>query len=1181
MISPYTVLIVDAAEDWELYRRYLRQDADSSCSTIEATSGQQGLALWQQQQPDVVLLDYCLPDMDGLEFLAQLQSSLQPPCLPVIVVTAQANATIAVQVMKAGAQDYLIKEQLNAETLQVAIQSTLRNVSLRQQLQRSEAALRESEERLRSALEASRMGTWDWNIQTGQIRWSPNLESMFGLEPGTFDGSFAMFADRLHPGDRDRVIAAIDHAVATGEDYDIEFRIVYPDGRLRWALSQGRVFYDNTGQPIRMAGNDIDITERKQAEAALRESEQRYAALAKISPVGIFRTNLQGDCVYVNDRWCELAGLSPSEAKGKGWLTALHPDDSDRVFAEWYHAAESNLPFQSEYRFQTPDGRVSWLIGQATAERDSEGNLVGYVGTITDITARKQVEKALQDSETQFRQLAENIDAVFWIKDIGEQRVRYVSPAYKQLWGLDPEELYENPQAWANYIHPENRKLTDQDFWEAAAGQFDQEYRIVLPNGQVRWVHDRCFPLRNEAGAIYRVIGIAEDITDRKQTEAILHKNKERLEMALNATQMGVWEWNLKTNEVVWSPYHEILLGYEPGNPHRTYAEWAQRVHPEDLHRVEETIQAAMLQQQSYQCQYRVIWTDGSIHWLEAMGKYVYDTNGQPTQMHGILLEITDRKQAEQRLQESEERLQMGMQVTGFALARFDYASDTVELSPEAADLYGLPTEPLVVPRTHIHATFHPDERDELVELIHQVLDPAGVGWFVRDHRIVCNNGKVKWLTVRKQVFFDRSSQPPRPTHAILVALDITHRKDAEQEREYLLLKEQTARAEAERANRIKDDFLAILSHELRSPLTPILGWAKMMQTPKFDLSKTAQALATIERNARLQCQLIDDLLDVSKILRGKLSIETAAVDLAFVIEAAIDTARTAAVAKSILLHSVIPEIGHVSGDAGRLQQVVWNLLSNAIKFTPINGRVDVCLERVGDQAQITVRDTGKGINPDFLPHIFESFRQEDASTTRKYGGLGLGLAIARSLVEAHGGTIWADSPGEGQGATFTIQLPLLNSKLEQTESSSAATDNLLDLRGVRVLTVDDESDARDFLTVSLTQFGAEVLTAASGAEVLATLESFQPDVLISDIAMPGIDGYTLIQQIRSLPPEKGGQVPAIALTAYARETDYRKAIASGYQRHITKPLDPLQLVRAVMALYPTAVANRLTEGRS
>lgn len=392
---------------------------------------------------------------------------------------------------------------------------------------------------------------------------------------------------------------------------------------------------------------------------------------------------------------------------------------------------------------------------------------------------------------------------------------------------------------------------------------------------------------------------------------------------------------------------------------------------------------------------------------------------------------------------------------------------------------------------------------------------------------------------------------------------DITDRQQAQIERANLLEQEQAARALAERANQAKDEFLAMLSHELRTPLNPILGWAKLLQTTHFDAVKTAKALATIERNAKLQAQLIDDLLDVAKIVPGKLTIHGASVNLVSVVECAIDTVKTSVVAKSIRLHLVLPPIAPVFGDAARLQQVVWNLLSNAIKFTPYNGRVEIRLERVGEIAQMTVSDTGKGIKPEFIPHIFESFRQEDLSITRKYGGLGLGLTIVRSLVEAHGGTIVAASNGEGQGATFTVCLPLQSGDLDISGPDESPVPEL-DLTGIRVLAVDDQPDTRDFFTVLLARYGAEVLTVGSAAEALVSMESFQPDVLVTDIGMPEIDGYALLQQIRSLPVAQGGQIPAIALTAYASEEDRRRSLECGFQDHMSKPLDINKLVKAI-----------------
>ncbi|MBD0336277.1 MAG: response regulator [Cyanobacteria bacterium Co-bin13] len=401
-------------------------------------------------------------------------------------------------------------------------------------------------------------------------------------------------------------------------------------------------------------------------------------------------------------------------------------------------------------------------------------------------------------------------------------------------------------------------------------------------------------------------------------------------------------------------------------------------------------------------------------------------------------------------------------------------------------------------------------------------------------------------------------------------------------ERSQLLTQLQQRAAELTHANRIKDEFMAVLSHELRSPLNPILGWATLLRRRLKD-PLLEQAAETIERNVRLQVQLIDDLLDISRILRGKLSLNREAVRLEEIVAAALETVHLAATAKAISIHThLAPDVGWVLGDPARLQQVVWNLLSNAVKFTPKGGQVEVGLSLVAGQShlepcqdslvQLTVSDTGKGISAGFLPHVFESFRQEDGTTTRQFGGLGLGLAIVRHIVEMHGGTISAASPGEGQGATFTVSLPHFQPYGNVPSPQAPALINFEDepLQGCRILLVEDDFDSRTFLTILLEQAGAEVSAIASAPVALARFPDSQPHILISDIGMPELDGYQLIQQIRSLPPERGGAVPAIALTAYASESDTERAISAGFQRHIAKPVDPSDLVKAILDLMPS-----------
>jgi signal transduction histidine kinase len=407
--------------------------------------------------------------------------------------------------------------------------------------------------------------------------------------------------------------------------------------------------------------------------------------------------------------------------------------------------------------------------------------------------------------------------------------------------------------------------------------------------------------------------------------------------------------------------------------------------------------------------------------------------------------------------------------------------------------------------------------------------------------------------------------------------------KRAETEREQILLREQAARAEAEAANRVKDEFLSTLSHELRTPLTSIIGWTNLIRAGQVKGEVQAQALETIERNAKIQSRLIDDLLDLSRIISGKLMLDTREIDLASVVSNSVEVVRPAAAAKGIALTFERGTGAAISGDSARLQQVAWNLLSNAVKFTPEGGRVCARLEREGARVRLTVSDTGKGMQAEFLPHVFDRFRQADSATTRAYGGLGLGLAIVRHLVELHGGTVHADSAGEGRGSTFSVTFPLASAAAcecaGEQRAATAACEVIAQgrpfesLSGVRVLVVDDEYDTRQLISTVIAQSGAEVTACASAVEALETLKRWQPHILMSDIGMPGEDGYSLIRQVRALPAEHGGRTPAAALTAYARDEDRGRALAAGYQIHIAKPFNAHELLDTISRLQSYVVA--------
>ncbi|MBW4516009.1 MAG: response regulator [Timaviella obliquedivisa GSE-PSE-MK23-08B] len=404
---------------------------------------------------------------------------------------------------------------------------------------------------------------------------------------------------------------------------------------------------------------------------------------------------------------------------------------------------------------------------------------------------------------------------------------------------------------------------------------------------------------------------------------------------------------------------------------------------------------------------------------------------------------------------------------------------------------------------------------------------------------------------------------------------EIIERKQVEAERNRLLAREQSARSDAEQANRLKDEFLAVLSHELRTPMGPILGWSKLLQSGKLDPVKSQFAVEAIERNAKLQVQLIADLLDVSKILSGKLSLSVTSVDLNAVIAAALETVQLAADAKALQIQTSIPSTASVvMGDAVRLQQVVWNLLSNAIKFMHTQGQIEVSLVQVNSHAQIRVKDTGKGIPANFLPYVFDHFRQEDGTTTRKFGGLGLGLAISRQIVEMHGGKIWVESLGENQGATFTVELPLLHSSspVAEVADTALAPSEDLPLATLRILVVDDEPDSRELVAFVLEQAGAKVTTVDSAIAALHRFQSSHFDLLLSDISMPEMNGYALMQQVRD--SGMGKDILAIALTAHARESDRQQAILAGFQAHLSKPVKPSDLIKTVEQLWAERSLN-------
>jgi PAS domain S-box-containing protein len=818
----------------------------------------------------------------------------------------------------------------------------------------------------------------------------------------------------------------------------------------------------------------------------------------------------------------------------------------------------------------SPEGAA--VLMRNTQAKQNE--IIGITGAAVDITQIKQAEESLHRSNAILNAINQFTPTLVYVKD-RQGRMILANPALLETLNLPESGVigatsldFHRPLEAAEQIMENDRQVMES--------RQTQQFEEVLdtPDGQ-RYYLSMKSPYWDKQGNVIGLIGLSTDITERKQTEALLQANQAALQQQLAEIEaiyqsapigLNVLDKNLRfvrINQQL-AEMNGVPIAHHIGRTIREVlpdlAETAEEVMQSILTTGEPLLNVEIRGETPAQPGVERIWLE---HFLP-----LKDERGEVIGISTVCEEITERRRSEEALRASEECLRLAQKAARAGAWDWQIKSNTVLWSEECYELYGL--DPQVQPSfDQWIACIYADDRDVVTQNMIAALEQADE--IDLTFRVLHPQG-LRWFNAVGQIFRNTDGEAVRMTG---IALDVTERKQTELQREELLRREQQAREQAEQANRVKDEFLAILSHELRTPLNPILGWSKLLQTSKFSEEKTRQALATIERNAKLQVQLIDDLLDISRILRGKLSLKLEPVSLVSVIGAALETVRLSAETKDIELEADLdPQVGFVRGDSGRLQQVVWNLLTNAIKFTPNGGRVEVRLEQgeappTHAYAQITVTDTGKGINPDFLPYIFEYFRQEDSSTTRQFGGLGLGLAISRQLVEAHGGTIAAANHDAEYGATFAVRLPTLNELAAPTSSTPSGS---FDLTGIRVLAVDDEPDSLDLLQSVLTTGGAEVTVASSALAALQVLERSTFDVIISDIGMPGISGYELMEQVRAS-TSSWQNLPAIALTAYASEEDKQRSQMFGFQHHLSKPVEA-ELISAVIVQLVTSTQS-------
>lgn len=1245
----------------------------------------------------------------------------------------------------------------------------------------AEEALRQSEERLRLALDAAQMGTWDWNLLTGQVTWSEHHEQLFGIAPGTFEGTYEAFLRRVYREDREVVAQLLNGIRLERGIYDQEFRVVWDDGSIHWVAAKGRFFYNPSGQPVRMIGVVLGITKRKQAEELLqtfaleleRQVEARTVELAstnaaleaeiaerrraqealfqsqqsiqnlyeivaaphvdfkekiqKLLAMGCDRFGLDmGILAQITRERYEVVAVQFSEnLTSSNNVLALSPGDIfelGQTYCNETLQAKEPMSFEHAGSSELWKGHPCYRTTQLEAYMATRIIVAGEVyGTLNFSSptprltpfqaadkeflklmalwiggeiARQQAEEELYQREQQFKAVVENTPDVI-IRCDTQLRYAYVNPAVErntgvpsaQFIGKTPEETGAPShlcQLWNETLLKVFQTGTEQII----------EYQAPSISG-MRTYQSRIVPeLDKDDTAQYALI-VARDITELRQAEEeraqLIREQTARLqaeeaqkrsaflvEVSTVLASSLDYETTLKSVARLAVPYmadwcsvnlvseegrircvevahlnpakveivQDLLRRYPPEqNPQSPIMKVLRTGKSELIAEVPDALLTTVAQDAEYlrilrelnPKSYMVVplrirgRTLGILSFAiaESMRRYTPKDLDLAEELayraavavdNALLYQESERarraaqqaKIAAERAAERTSRLQGITAALSESLTPVQVAEVIIEQGVMASGANSAFIAVLTKNGTELEVLGAPGYDTNVLEEWRRfpIHTPVPLAEAVR-------TGKPIWLestAARIERYPHLANEYSQAKYGGWLSLPLTVEGRAvggmslsfsevhplsEDDRAFILAlaqqcaqaiertrlyeAERLARTAAEAANRTKDEFLATLSHELRTPLNAMLGWTKLLRTRKFDEATAARALETIDRNTKSLATLIEDVLDVSRIIRGKLHLHIRPLELTPVIKSAIDAVQSAADAKTIQIEPILdPSAGMVSGDPDRLQQVVWNLLSNAIKFTPKGGRVEVELSRLESFVQIRVSDTGKGISPEFLPFVFDRFRQADSSITRSYGGLGLGLAIVRHLVEMHGGTVRAESPGEGQGATFIVHLPMrvlstpanvpLQSSVAIASEESSDPTKVLD--NLRILVVDDEADARELLSTLLTFQGADVKAAASAGEALEMLQSWKPNLLISDIGMPQEDGYTLIRKVRMLESEALSQLPAIALTAYAREEDRIHALEAGFQQHLSKPTDPNELVNAIAQLVGGAQGN-------
>ncbi len=868
------------------------------------------------------------------------------------------------------------------------------------------------------------------------------------------------------------------------------------------------------------------------------------------------------ECRYTawNRAMERISGVQREQVLGKcafDLFPCLKETGEDKYFFE--ALAGRNVVAENRRYTITQTGQSGFFDGYYSPRHDENGDVVGGVAIIRDITERKRAEATALEAHKRLTFHVENtpLAVIEWDHEF---KVLRWSPAAERLFGWKAEEVLGKRFSDWQFVVSDDLEAVSQVGYRQNQGQEhhgisrNRNYTKLGSILHCEWYNSALY---EESGKLISVLSLVLDVTLATRIEEALRKSEAQYRLLFESNPQAMWVYDLETLRFL--AVNDAAVRHYGYSRAELLEMTIKDIRPaEDVQLLCDYL-AAGNPELDHAGEWRHQRKDRTIINVEITSNRL-NFAGRPAEFV-LAHDITERKKAETALRDSEDRYRDLVDNSHELICTHDLEGRVLSVNPWAARVLGYPQDSLI--GLNIRDGLLPEYRDQFDEYIQTVRTEGSARGVM----------KVRTATGETRLWEYYNTLRTEGVETPIVrgmAHDATERRQA-------LAREKEARLEAEAANRVKDEFLSTLSHELRTPLTAIMGWSDLLLHDEVESGKQRQAIETIARNANSQGQLINDLLEVSRIITGKLRLEFVACELQPVIEAAAESIRPTAEAKGVRLQVLLePHVGPVFGDRERLQQVVWNLLSNAVKFTRSGGFVQARLQRINSHVEIVVTDSGVGINPNFLPHVFDRFRQADGSTTRTYGGLGLGLAIVRHLVELHGGAAWAKSAGENQGATFTVRLPFMVSSDHQVEARptqpvaaavEASERHSPSLAGLRVLIVDDEFDARELVTTMLERCGAKVKAAASAREGLESIESWKPDVLIADIGMSVVDGYGLIKQVRGLPKERGGHTPALALTAYARTEDRVRALSAGYQVHLSKPVDRIELAAVVASL--------------